>query len=57
MEEINFYLDFIKNRDADKVHKLMEKFMLYDLNNKPALMELEAEKLSKIEEIKSKGKK
>ena len=57
MEEINFYLDFIKTRDAKKVHKIFENIVLYDLNNKQTLLEQEAGKLLKLEETKSKGKK
>ena len=59
MEEINFYLDFVKTRDAEKVSKILEKVMLHDLNNKPALLSLEASKLLELpetKETKSKGK-
>lgn len=45
MEEVNFYLDFVKIRDKDKVHKILEKCMIFDLSNKMASMEKEAEKL------------
>ena len=46
MEEVNFYLDFLKHKDEKKVHKLLEKLMLLDLQNKPRLMEEKAKELS-----------
>ncbi len=60
MEELNYYLDFVKKRNADEVHKLLEKYRLIDLSNprnKEGMMNVIAEKLSKITETKSKGKK
>ena len=56
MEELNFYLDFIKTRDAKLVYKILEKVMIFDLSNKGAEMEKEAEKLNdnKLKETKSK---
>ncbi len=45
MEEINFYLDFVKNKDTKKVSKILEQVRLCDLSNKPKLMILEAKKL------------
>ena len=45
MKELNFYLDFVKVRDSVKVHKILEKVMLYDLQNKPNHMIEEAKKL------------
>ena len=52
MEELNFYLDYVKTRDADKVHKILEKVMLMDLSNKPALKDLEAAKLELLPKSK-----
>ena len=46
MEELNFYLDFIKVRDAKKVYKILEKIMIFDLNNKPKLLDEVAKKLN-----------
>ena len=45
MEEMKFYSDFVKIRDANKVHKILEKIMLSDLANKPITMMEEAKKL------------
>ena len=45
MEELNIYLDFLKTRDAKKVHKILEKIMVFDLSNKPNHMAEEAKKL------------
>ena len=46
MEELEFYLDFIKDKDAKAVYKILEKVMIYDLSNRPAEMEKEAKKLN-----------
>ena len=35
MDEVNFYLDFVKVRDAKKVHKLFLKYRTLDLSNPP----------------------
>ena len=45
MEELKFYLDFIKTRDAGKVHKILHKVVILDMNSKQALMDQEAKKL------------
>ena len=45
MDEINFYKDFIKVRDAGKVHAILEQIMIYDLSNKPNHMLKEAKLL------------
>ena len=60
IEELEFYLEFIKTRDAKAVHKILEKIMIFDLSNRPAEMEKEAEKLNdknlmiKTKEVKKK---
>lgn len=48
MEEMEFYLDFVKNRDADAVHKILFQVRLFDLMNKPQRMVLEAKKLEEL---------
>ena len=60
MEEMQFYLDFVKIRDAKKVHEILEQVMYFDLSNKPVFMENEAKKLESEDlliKTKSKGKK
>ena len=46
MEELEFYLKFIKDKDSKKVSKILEKVMIYDLSNRGAAMMEEAEKLN-----------
>ena len=57
MEELSFYLDFVKIRDATKVHEILEQVMILDLSNKPALMKQEGKKLEELETKKVKEKK
>ena len=57
MEEVNFYLNFLKGKDEKEVHKLLEKLHLLDLKNRPAQMAELAKKLlefSKEEKPKEK---
>ena len=57
MEELNFYLDFLKGKDEKEVHKLLENLHLLDLKNRPAQMAELAKKLlefSKEEKPKEK---
>lgn len=60
MEEVSFYLAFIKDRDANAVHKLMEKYMLMDLGrprNAEAKMMLISQKVTDLPtKTKSKSK-
>lgn len=57
MEEIEFYLDFIKVRDAKKVHEVLEQVMLLDLNGRETQRAEEAKKLETLQSTKSKEKK
>lgn len=57
MEEVKFYLDFLKGKDDTKVHKLLEKLHLLDLSNKPRKMALLAKKLLDEEFLKEEPKK
>ncbi len=45
MEEMEFYLNFVKVRDKDKVHKILEEMMIYDMSNKPKHYDRECLKL------------
>ena len=45
-EELNFYLNFVKVRDAKAVHKILERVMIADLSNKPALVTHEGKNLN-----------
>lgn len=56
MEELNFYLNFLKGKDNKKVHKLLEELHLLDLKNKPAQMKELSKKLTDTEFLKSNGK-
>ena len=62
MLEVNFYLDFIKGKDKDKVYKVLEKYRLIDLSNpkhkegKMAIVAQELEELETVKETKSKEK-
>ena len=57
MLEVNFYLDYIKDKDKDKVHKILEKYRLTDLSNpsnKEAKMDEIAKGLDELEKVKAK---
>ena len=58
MEELNYYLEFLKGKDSKVVHKIFMDYKMIDLSNpvhKEAKMKLVAEKLDEL--TKSKGKK
>lgn len=58
INELNFYLDFVKTRNEKKVCEILEKVMLFDLKNKEAARVEEAKKLDDPKLLtKSKGKK
>jgi len=62
MDEIEFYLDFVKKKDSKQVHKILEKVVIYDMNNKQVLMKSEEKKLFELSDsspttAKSKEKK
>ena len=44
MKEVNFYLEFIKDKNKNKVHKIFEKWIFTDLHNP-------SHKNAKMEEI------
>ncbi len=51
MEEVKLYLDYIKGKNPDQVHKIMEEYRLTDLqnpNHKEAKMIEIAEKLNNL---------
>ena len=48
MEEMEFYLDFVKQRDEKKVHKILEKVRLFDLMAKPRNMTEAAKELETL---------
>jgi len=53
MDEVNFYLDFIKTRDANKVHKILQRYMVVDLScpqHRDAKMERIAKELDELDE-------
>ena len=55
MIEVDFYLDFIKVNDKDKLYKILEEYRLIDLSNprnKEARMKVVAGKLDKLEKAK-----
>ena len=52
MIEVNYYLDCVKTRDKDAVHKIFERYRLIDLKSpkdKDARMKLVAAELDKLE--------
>ena len=61
MEEMEFYLEFVKQRDEKKVHKILEKVKLFDLMAKPRRMVEAAKELEGLRPVnvkpKSKGAK
>jgi len=60
MEQVNFYLEFIKSRDANAVNKILERYRLIDLSNprhKEAKMDVVAARLDELKQTtKSKSK-